>query len=90
MLKALVGGYEGDFLKSDDRRRMDRELREFEQVTPWMVVAVLFSLPGLYEACRFIGAERRSLRETRTALRLIREDTARRLAAEHRVVADRA
>ncbi len=47
-----------------------------------MFYGVLFSLPGLYQACRFVSAERRALRETRDALSIIREDTARRLTTE--------
>ncbi len=65
-----------------EHERVKRDLVEFKRARPWMLYGVLFSLPGLYGACRFVIAERRMLRETREALRVIREDTARRLASE--------
>ena len=82
MLRAIVWGHEGDVVVVGPHRRGEQGLHDFERVRPWMLYGVLFSLPGLYRVCRFVGAERRALRETRDALSVIREDTARRLAAE--------
>ncbi|WP_146069584.1 hypothetical protein [Arthrobacter sp. B0490] len=67
----------------EERRRVMRDQREFERAKPFMLYGVLFSLPGVYRTCRFVIAERRELRQTRSALEIIREDTARRLAAEN-------
>jgi hypothetical protein len=50
-----------------------------------MLYGPLFSLPRLYGHCRIVIADcfaPRETREARDALRVIREDTARRLASE--------
>ncbi|MHA7209830.1 hypothetical protein [Arthrobacter sp. MDT1-65] len=67
-----------------------QDQREFERAKPFMLYGVVFSLPGVYRACRFVIAERRALRRTRDALQIIREDTARRLATDSKVVTNKA